>query len=158
MSYPTDGTIGANFSVTSTDAKFKPGTMVLGTDGTRWIYAKASATLTQYDCVVIDSSFKANAITSALCTEGASIAWPQVGVLTDEYFWGAMEGRTINIRVAAACASNVALYTTATAGVLDDTAANCLINNVKIVTTQSSDTGLSGAPAYCVFPTVGASQ
>jgi hypothetical protein len=63
----------------------------------------------------------------------------------------------VNIRVASSCAANVPLYTTATAGVLDDAAANNLMNGIKIVTTQASTTGLAGAPAYVIYPSAGAS-
>lgn len=155
--FPTGSLLGANFGSTSTDAKFAPGQMAVGTNGSVWMYVQASTTLSQYDCAVVDSSFKANPITTALTTAGRSIGWPQVAAAASEYVWIALQGRTINIRVASSCAANAPLYTTATAGVLDDAAANNLINNVKVVTTQASTTGLAGAAAYVIFPTIGAS-
>jgi hypothetical protein len=155
--YQSGSLIGAKFGDTHTDAKFALGTRAQGNNGTVWMYCQASTTLTQYDCSVIDSSFKANPITTALTTEGASIGFPQVAVPITEYFWAALEGRTVNIRVASSCAANVPLYTTATAGVLDDAVANNLMNGIKIVTTQGSTTGLAGTPAYVVYPSAGAS-
>lgn len=152
------GISGTNVNDTTATPTHALGTIAEGDLGSVWMYCQASTTCSAYDCVVIDSSFKANPITTALTTEGASIGWPQVAVdAAAPYFWAALQGRTISIRVASSCAANANLYTTATAGVLDDTAANNLINNVKIVTTQASTTGLAGAPAYVTFPSIGAS-
>lgn len=156
--FATDGIVGAKFTDVSATALFGLGTIANGNAGSQYMYCQASTTLSQYDCAAIDSAYKANPITTALTTDGMSIGWPQVAVdLATPYFWAALQGRTINIRVASSCAANVPLYTTATAGVLDDAAANNLMNGVKIVTTQASTTGTAGTPAYVVFPSAGAS-
>lgn len=148
---------GANPNLTDDAAQHRLGTLGEGDAGMVYMYCQASTTLSQYDTAVIDSNYKANPITSALVTEGAGLGWPQVAVDAGDYFWAALKGRAINIRVASACSANVPLYTTATAGVLDDAVANNLIEGVRIVTTQTSTTGLAGATAYAIFPRVGAS-
>lgn len=156
--FATDGIVGAKFTDVSDTAKFGLGTIVNGNAGSTYMYCQASTTLSQYDCAAIDNNYKANPITTALTTDGMSIGWPQVAVdLATPYFWAALQGRTINIRVASSAAANVPLYTTSTAGVLDDAVANNLVNGVKIVTTQGSTTGLAGTPAYVIFPSAGAS-
>lgn len=156
--FATDGTIGAKLTDVSATATHALGTIVQGNAGSVYMYCQASTTLSQYDCAAIDSAYKANPITTALTTEGSSLGWPQVAVdLATPYFWAALQGRTINIRVASSAAANVPLYTTATAGVLDDAVANNLVNGVRIVTTQGSTTGLAGTPAYVIFPSAGAS-
>jgi hypothetical protein len=155
--YAVDGTLGAKLTEASTTPTHALGQLVQANAGAVFMYVRASSTISQYDCAVADSSYKANAITSSLVTEGASIGWPQVSAVADDYLWMALQGRTINIRVASSAAANAALYTTATAGVLDDAAANNLIEGVKVVTTQASTTGLAGTPAYAIYARVGAS-
>jgi hypothetical protein len=154
--FAVDGTLSAKLTDVSTTPTHALGQLVQANSGATFMYCRASSTISQYDCVVIDSTYKANAITSSLVTEGASIGWPQVAAVADDYLWAALQGRTINIRVASSAAANAALYTTATAGVLD-AAANNLIEGVKVVTLQASTTGLAGTPAYAVYPRVGAS-
>lgn len=156
--FAIDGTLGAKLTDVSATATHGLGTIVNANSGARFMYCQASTTLSQYDCAAIDSSYKANSITTALTTEGDTLGWPQVAVdLATPYFWAALEGRTINIRVASSAAANVPLYTTSVAGVLDDAVANNLVNGVRIVTTQGSTTGLAGTPAYVIYPSAGAS-
>ena len=96
------------------------GTQVLGDDGTKYVYVQASGAITQYDCVAIDEAFQAAAITKALADDGHKIGFAQVAFADNDYGWVATEG-TVQVRYLTLCAADVALYTSATAGVLDDT-------------------------------------
>lgn len=136
---------------------FELGQQVQGNDGSAWIFLKASTTITQYDAVGIDTSFNGNPLSSTMAAAGYAIGWAQNAVNGGDYFWAAMQGRGgghFSIRVASSCAAGVALYTTTTAGVLDDsaTATQVLIEGVVIVTTQASTTGLAGALAIATYP------
>lgn len=137
---------------------FELGQNVAGNDGSSWIFLRASTTISQYDAVGIDpATFYGNPLSSTMAAAGYAIAWPQVAVNASDYFWAALQGRGggyFSIRVASSCAAGVALYTTTTAGVLDDsaTATQVLIEGVVIVTTQASTTGLAGALGIATYP------
>lgn len=131
------------------------GTMVQANDGSQWLLCQASTTIAQYYAVGVDEDFKANPLTGAFASAGYTVGWAQVAVdPTAPYFWAALQGRAnLNIAVASSCAADVALYTTTTAGVLDDsaTATQALIAGVVIVTTQASTTGLAGTEAIITY-------
>ena len=92
-----------------------------------YMYLHANGTLAQYGLVTIDKDFEAAPGTTA--TSGARptrCAIPQIAVADNEYFWAPIgpfpHGAGFKVKGAASCAANVKLYTTASAGVVDDTA------------------------------------
>lgn len=148
---------GANTDVSTADPRFSVGTTADGENGSKWMYVKASTTITQYDFVGVDEDYMANPLSSTMAAAGYVIGASQIGLsdLTAPYFWLCLQGRgNVNVRVASSCAADVALYTTTTAGVLDDsaTATQSLVEGVVIVTTQASTTGLAGTEAIVTFP------
>lgn len=124
MAFQTSGCLGVDFTATPTTAEFDLGTVVDGTDGSKWIYVKASAAITQYDCVAIDEDYNATPMTKALADAGHRPGFAQVAFASADYGWVALEGSNISARLGASCAADVQLYTTAGAGILDDTAAS----------------------------------
>jgi hypothetical protein len=170
MAYPTTPLLGINLAQTFTTlngvtaGKDPPqiGSMVQANDGSQWIFAQASTTIAANYAMAIDSTFKANPLTAALCTAGNTIAWAEQAIdpagtssSNGPYFWAQMQGRgaSMNIAVAASCAAGVPLYTTSTAGVLDDsaTATQALVPGVATITTMASTTGLAGTPAIVTY-------
>lgn len=156
MAKITSPLAGANTDVSTTDARFAVGTVVDAENGSKFMYVQASTTIGQFDVVGVDEDYKANPLSSTMAAAGYTIGAAQIAVPISEYFWLALQGRgNVNIKVASSCAADVALYTTTTAGVLDDsaTATQTLVEGVVIVTTQSSTTGLaSGTEAIMTFP------
>jgi hypothetical protein len=156
MAFLTDGTVGADLDAATSAAKFALGDIAAGDKGSRWMYVQASTTIGQYDFVGVDEDYKANPLSSTMAAAGYVVGAAQIAVPISEYFWLALEGRgNINGKVASSCAADVALYTTTTAGVLDDsaTATQTLVEGVVIVTTQSSTTGLaSGTELISTYP------
>lgn len=132
MANLTDGIIGVNLTDltagTTTDgdgAKFTLGLRRNGTDNSTWVYVQAGAAITQYDAVAIDENFQCVALTKALADAGHTIGVAQVAFTDNQFGWVPVQGSgNISVRVAANCAPDVQLYTTATAGVLDDTSAS----------------------------------
>lgn len=131
MTYATSGLIGTNFTAkttgTTTDgenAEFTLGLEVLGSDGTTWVYAQAGAAVAQYDCVAIDENFQMVPMTKALADAGHRPGFAQIAFSDNELGWVATSGSNISVTTAANCAPDVQLYTTGTAGTLDDTAAS----------------------------------
>lgn len=152
MAYLTSGIIGAKLDAvttgTTTDgegALFSLGTRSLGNDGTEWVYVQAGAAIDQYDCVLIDQDYQMQAITTTLATEadtsaGDLIGFAQVAFADNELGWVAVKGANIQCNLSASCADHVLLYTTATAGTLDDASAGVLINGVVSNATITAST------------------
>lgn len=100
--------------------EFALGTRVQATDGQEYIYVHASDAITQYMFVGIDENYEAAPLTKAMADDGYSVGVAQVAFADNEFGWVAIRGHNLTGRVAASCAADVALYTTGTAGVLDD--------------------------------------
>lgn len=100
-------------------------------------YLKASGTVAQYALCKIANDFTIAEGTTTLLpsTEPAKVGIPQVALTVGQYAWVFVgPGKNVSVKAAASCVQDVKLYTTATAGVVDD-AATTLINGLKIVTT-----------------------
>jgi len=126
-------------------AKYTLGTRVSGSDNGEWIYVQAGAeistTTKQPFCLAVDENFQAVKVTKALASAGHMIAFaPQQIIADNAFFWAQTRGTNFNIKVGVSCAADVNLWTTATAGVLDDTsgASHVAVLGVKIVTAAST--------------------
>ena len=159
MAYVTDGKIGINLAATTagttTDgagAEFALGTRVTATDGSNWIYCQAGAAITQYSWVAIDENFQMVMGTKALADAGHGVGFAQVAFSDNDFGWVAVNAPgNINVRVLASCAADVQLYTSGTAGALDDTSASqTLIRGVVLVTAATNTA--STREAIAVYP------
>jgi hypothetical protein len=119
--FNTDGKIGIDVTATPDTSDQTLGTRTNGIDGNEYVYVQASGAITQYDAVGIDENYQAAALTKAIADDGWMIGFAQVALADNDYGWVATRGSNIKCRLAAACAVDVTLYTTGTAGVLDDT-------------------------------------
>ena len=142
MANATDGTIGVSLSTTTTgtttdgvNAKFALGTRVTATDGSNWMYVQAGAAITQYSWLSIDENFQAVMGTKTLADAGHGVGFAQVAFADNDLGWVAVNAPgNINVRVLASCAADVQLYTSSTAGVMDDTSGSqTLIRGVVLV-------------------------
>lgn len=152
MAYVTSGEIGIDLSDvtagTTTDganAKFTLGQRVTGTDGQEYIYVQAGAAIStttkQPFALAVDENFQAVKITKALASAGHMVAFaPQQIISDNDFFWAITKGTNFNIKVGVSCAADVNLWTTATAGVLDDTSggSHVAVLGVKIVVAAST--------------------
>jgi hypothetical protein len=117
------------------------GTTVKATDGTEYVRVQASGAIAQYDAVGIDENFAAAPLTTAMAGDGWFIGFAQVAFASADYGWVATRGSNINCKVAAACAADVALFTTATAGTLDDATTTTKIDGIVAVTAVGTAAG-----------------
>ena len=152
--YPiaTSPTIGVNlnstYAGTTTDGENAPyalGTTVLGSDGGQYTLVQAGAaistTTSQPFCIAMDGAWQANKITKALASAAKTIGFaPQLVISDNDFFWARMRGSHCNIKVAVSCAADVNLWTTATAGVLDDTSggSHVVVLGVRLATAASA--------------------
>lgn len=153
MAFVTDGRImpgspTTTWAGTTTDGQNAPialGTTARGTDGQEYVFVQAGAeistTTSQPFALAIDENFQAVKITKALASAGHMIGFaPQAVVADNDFFWAVTKGSNFNIKVGVSCAADVNLWTTATAGVLDDTSggSHVAVLGVKIVTAAST--------------------
>lgn len=146
-------TVQASVNLTSTDgttAKFAVGS-TYETKGARYTYLKAAGAIEAYAACTLDNSFEA--VEGTTTTSGAKptlFAIPQFAVADNEYFWAPTgpfclreDGETkFKVKAALNCAGSVKLYTTATAGVVDDTATDLiagLLLTETITTAEAAD-------------------
>lgn len=109
----------------------------------RWMFVKATAAVTKYDSGIVD---KDGGFTSVTTTNASTtpkiVGIAQVAAAINEYLWvfvgfGGGAGLGVKARVAASYAAGAKLYTTATAGVLDDSTTAGVISGVVGLTTDS---------------------
>lgn len=132
MAYVTDGTLGIDLTATSTTKTFNLGDEKPGSDGNIYKYIKASAAIAAYElCLLIEDGTAVGATTTtagAIPSEGVV---PQVAFAINEYGWAVSRGISFSVLGAASCVLNVKLYTTATAGVVDD-AVTTLVEGLRL--------------------------
>jgi hypothetical protein len=117
--------------------EFALGSVVTAQDSAIYMRVHASAAIAQYDFVGIDENYEAAPLTAAMAGDGWQIGAAQVALADNDFGWVAVKGSNIKGAFAASCAADVALYTTGTAGTLDD-ATGTLINGVVCVLTPGT--------------------
>lgn len=155
MAQINNGPIGANpdrvTSGTTTDgegAEFKLGTRAYGPDGIEYMYVQAGAEIstatTQPFTLAIDENYQAVKITKALAIAGHRVGFaPQQIISDNDFFWAILSGSNFNIKVAVSCAADITLWTTATAGVLDDTSGATHVAVFGVVLVVAASTSAS---------------
>jgi hypothetical protein len=172
MSRPTSGILGVVLSeiydaidVDTTPElpglPFTPGTQTNANDGSIWVFAKAGGSISQYDTVAIDDDhIDVEAITGGAAADHIhrkiGFRHEFAAMTSGQSGWFMLHGSPL-IRVGDSAAKNVQLYTTATAGVLDDavgTGSQFPIRGVFLASTVSTASGsvVNGALAQASFP------
>lgn len=124
------------------------GLLDINTDNNGWRYlfvSASGATISQYQVVGIGSTGNAQALTSALAQAGNRIGVAPYQISSGSYGWVQLTG-VVTISVLSTCSSNTVLYTSATAGSLDDTSTS----QVKIanIQTLANITAVGNTAAY----------
>lgn len=143
--YATSGLIGPRLTDTTTTADYKLGQRVQGTDGTEWVYCVSSGAITQYQAVGINEDFDAYSLTSTLAAQSDAIGFAQNAFAAGEYGWVAVRGTNIKVRTKASAVADTQLWTTASAGVLDDATAAGALKIDGVVLVSSASTAANGA-------------
>lgn len=147
--FATDGRLGVDLMSTHTAAKHRLGDRVSGNNDSEWVYVLGSGTITQYFAVGVEASGTASPLTSADARLGATIGIAQVAIASGSYGWVATKGRSLRVATTAAVAVGASLFTTATAGRVDDAGASTQtqIGGLYLIATAS---GTSASSAACV--------
>ena len=124
--------------------EFQLGARVNLSDGGEAMYIKAGAAITAGDVLFIDSTGSAVGLTTALADKGGTTPQQYIGVAhttlaSGQHGWACMKGIPLaGISVAASCVRGSPLYTTSTAGQLDDTdSSSHLVSGIQITTTAT---------------------
>lgn len=146
-------TAHAAYNLTSSDgltASFALGTEI-NVKGATYGYFKAAGSIAAYSLCTIQNDFDAEEGTTT--TSGAKptgCCIPQFVVADLEYFWAPVGpfgpyredgSTTFKVNAAALCAASVKLYTTATDGVVDDTATDLVAGLLLTETLVGAEAG-----------------
>lgn len=137
MGHATGSILGVTVGSTHTEAKFALMTTSPYTDGGTVMYVQASGAIDQYDFVSIDENGQATALANAGGAAGHMLGCAQVAFADNDYGWVFIEGANFNGNGLASCAADTeSLWTTGTAGHIDDaTSAGAVrLNGVVFVT------------------------
>ena len=116
--YPGTSTAGAN-------APHRLGQVEAASDGNTYMFVQAASACALGATVQIGPTHQIAEITKAVAAaEFGRPGWPQVAFAQYEFGWVVINGSSFKVKFADACAKNVMLYTTDTAGVVDDATAS----------------------------------
>lgn len=119
--------------------------------GAVYQYFKASGAIAQYAaCTVSNAMLAAEGTTTTSGAKPTAVCIPQFAVADTEYFWAPVgpfylredNVTTFKVKAALNCATSVKLYTTATAGVVDDAATDLIAGlclTETITTAEAAD-------------------
>lgn len=131
-------------------APFAVGTQVDLSDGGKAVFVQAASTVAAFDAVSILADNTAVPITTTNSANSKRIGAAQVAIASSAYGWVQFGGRP-KVNLAANCAPNVPLYTTATGGVLDDA-----VVSTGLVLGTTATVSISNATAVTVIMAPGA--
>lgn len=157
--FPTGCVIGANLTDSTTTPTHAVGQVTITSDGGYAMYVQATSTIAAFDaCIIINTSSATGAsigcvpVTTTNALTSQRLAFAQTAIASSSYGWVMLSGNSIRVNALIACQPNVPLFTTATAGSLDDatvTAGYCLG-----VVLKSSATSASAPPAVVGFAVI----
>lgn len=132
---------GFNYKYADTEQKSELLDRFEHSDG-EFVYVQANGAVAQYDIVKIDNDGQASALTTTISgAEPTACGVLQVALADNEYGWawvkGGGSGKGIKVNALTLCATDVKLYTTATAGKVDDTATD-LIQGLTLCSTNGT--------------------
>jgi hypothetical protein len=137
----------------TSDQRFPLGAQVTTNDG-MFEYVQVLSAVSQYNAVGIDTGGLASNLTTTLAATVKRVGVAQLSIAVSCYGWVQRSGH-LRVQCAQACQDFVALFTTATAGVLDDaTVSECLVLGLNTVNSSSTASALTaiGAAPFQIFP------
>lgn len=120
MANVTSSVLGVQLTQVDSSAGFTLGTTVNLNDGGQAMYVKSSTSaLSTYAAVSIGVNGIATMLTTTNAEASPRIGFAQTSIGTSQYGWVNLGGQPL-VNLAANCDDGVPLFTTSTAGVLDD--------------------------------------
>jgi|TARA_Y100000296_G_scaffold78384_1_gene100999 hypothetical protein len=147
-------TLGVNFAAEGsasgvvdqlTRFDHKLGNVVNGEKGQKWMAVQMTSAISQYAAVGVSENWLAQPLTIAMLNDGWFVGFAQIALTKGKRGWIAVSGSDIKCLALKACAAEVRLYATATAGVIDDAGtADDLIWGINAVTAASASAPATG--------------
>jgi len=155
MAVVTSSMIGVNLTGYDSTAQFARGTQVLGTDGALFQYVNTLSAIPAGNAVGIDESGNASNMTTTLAATVKTVGVAQISIAVSSFGWVQRSG-VMNVNVAASCAKDVLLFTTATAGILDDaTISAAVLPGLNLITSTVSNATIgvcqAATPLFITF-------
>jgi hypothetical protein len=154
MVHSARGTLGVDFTATeatTANKAFELNHQELGSDGADYIYTRAAAAVAAGDVCSILVDGTVTPITTATASVGSALGFAQTAIASGSFGFVATRGPNLQVNVLANCAPSVMLFTTSTAGALDD--ATVTLGLVEGVMTQAAATSNATAhTAICAYP------
>jgi hypothetical protein len=151
------GIVTQSLTVASDTQKHPLNTLVYGDDGSLYQYVQATSTISQYMCVAIYGDGTMRPLDTSIAgaagvLQARTVGFAQTSIASSYYGWVARQGAKIIFQVADDCAAGARLFTTATAGVVDDaTVSEGLVVGLQLTTTSSLATAMTGVAATPAF-------
>ncbi len=154
MAYSTSPLIGTRINLEdgTTDRKFPVGTIANLSDGGIAMYVSAASTISTFMAVGIDGDGNAYPLTTTNSATSKKIGFAQTSIASAYFGWVQLSGKP-KVAVLASCSDNVPLYTTGTAGSLDDAVVSTGL--VLGVTLPTRSTSVSNATAVTCTAVIG---
>lgn len=116
-----------------------------------YIFAKGVASTVAGSAVVIDESYATALLTSTNGAKPNKVGFAKAAIVASKYGWYQLRGVSVPMSLAASCAKDVALYTTATGGVLDDASSTVKVYGVVADTAVTSAAVSAGRAVVNAF-------
>ena len=156
MATVTSSLLGVNLNAyDAAPGNFALGTQVMTSSGGLFQYVNCLSAISTYNAVCIDDAGNASNLTTTNAASFKMVGVAQISIAVSCYGWVQRMGAGLVVNVAAQCQDFVALFTTATPGVLDDvTVSECLVLGLNIYTSSSNATAATGVAAspLQIFP------
>jgi hypothetical protein len=157
LAYDQTAAVSSTNSPDNPGPPFTVGTVVSGQGGSEFIFVKASAAIAAGDvCQITTLTSLAAGITTANGLLGNRVGVAQVAIASGSYGWLQLGGACQNINVIGATVPNVLLYSTTTAGTIDDASTTGNKTIAGIVITATSPTATGAVAGTLNWPVVGA--
>lgn len=157
--FATSNIAGVNFAADDSTPAVAAGTTVVASDGSIAMYVKATSTIAQYNfCIIVNTSSAIGAsvgcvpVTTTNAATSQRLCVAQSAITSGNYGWVFLSGNNLRGNLLVSCQPAVPLYTTSTAGSLDDavvTAGYCLG-----VVAMTSATSASSPPIVMGFAVI----
>ena len=159
--YITTPVVTAGVSANDDSAKTTVGTIVEAGDGSMLMYVTATKTINQYDAVAIINSSSAIGVSigvvplsTGLVAVTNRVGFAQTAMAINTYGWVFLSGNNLRVNAAIACEPAVPLFTTATAGFVDDAIVSTgYIRGLTAMTSAASASAVQCVAGFCILET-----
>lgn len=145
MAIVTTPSLGVKLGSTDTVPKVQLGSKIETSDGGEAVYCISSGAVSQYALCGINEDFDVYMMTSALAAQSDRLGFAQIAFAAGEYGWVYTRGSNIKVRTKASAVADAQLWTTASAGVVDDATAAAALKLDGMVLVAAASTAANGA-------------